>query len=82
MGAGKPVISTSVGGIPESFSAGSGILVPPQNPAAIAAEISRVHARPSEAAAMGRIAKATARERFVTDHAVGAQLACYQEALG
>ena len=43
---GVPVVATNVGGLPEAVCRSAGILVPPGEPAAIAAAISRVLDRP------------------------------------
>ena len=51
--AGKPVVATSVNGIPEVVRDGeTGLLVPPDDPAALAAALDRVLAAPAESAAM------------------------------
>jgi glycosyltransferase involved in cell wall biosynthesis len=39
---GIPVVASSTGGLPESLSAGGGLLVPPGDPAALAREVARV----------------------------------------
>jgi len=41
LGCGRPVVATSVGGIPEILDAGSGVLVPPGDAAAIARALDR-----------------------------------------
>jgi glycosyltransferase involved in cell wall biosynthesis len=36
---GRPVVATAVGGVPELLDGGSGIVVPPRDPAALAAAL-------------------------------------------
>ena len=56
-----PLVTTSVGGLPDLIDDGvSGLLVPPQDPAALAAGIQRLLDDPSEREAMA----AAARERL------------------
>ena len=54
MAAGRPVVATSVGGVPEFVLDGrTGLLVPPEDPAAMAAAIRSLHDAPGMAAALG-----------------------------
>ncbi|HVZ49820.1 MAG TPA: glycosyltransferase, partial [Gemmatimonadaceae bacterium] len=63
--AGRPVIAANAGGVPEIVTDGdTGILVPPGDPAALAAALRRVTADPAAAAAMGARGRARAREVF------------------
>jgi glycosyltransferase involved in cell wall biosynthesis len=63
--AGRPVIAANAGGVPEIVTDGdTGILVPPGDPAALAAALHRVIAEPAAAAAMAARARAHAREAF------------------
>ncbi|HVW09983.1 MAG TPA: glycosyltransferase family 4 protein [Bryobacteraceae bacterium] len=65
MAAGTPIVSTSVGGVPEMIENGwSGLLVPRANPAALASAIERMLADPAMAEACTRNAAAVVRERF------------------
>jgi glycosyltransferase involved in cell wall biosynthesis len=65
MAAGVPIVSTSVGGVPEMIQNGwSGLLVPPGDPAALAEAIERILADPAMAQEFGRNAGAVVRERF------------------
>lgn len=72
LAAGRPVVATAVGGIPELLAFGeAGLLVPPEDPAALAAALTRLlsdpalsdrlSARSTEAAAAWPDAAATAR---------------------
>jgi glycosyltransferase involved in cell wall biosynthesis len=63
MASGLPVIGTRVGGIPEQVAEGCGILVPPDDPNALAEAISRLAEMPPEA----RIAMGTAARRRVQE---------------
>ncbi len=62
---GVPVVSTRVGGIPEIVEDGrSGLLVPPDDPAALAAAIRRLRRDPAEARRLGRAGRERARTHF------------------
>lgn len=55
MGAGLPVVSTSVGGIPEALQQGrAGLLVPPNQPSALADAVARLVRAPREASSLAR----------------------------
>lgn len=65
MACGTAVVASAVGGILEVVVDGeTGILVPPKNPAELAAALGRLLANPEEAAAMGRAGRARVDERF------------------
>lgn len=65
MAAGRPVVGSRVGGIPEMVVEGeTGLLVPPKNPAALADAIWRIAADPLSAATMSMGARRNAAERF------------------
>jgi glycosyltransferase involved in cell wall biosynthesis len=53
MAAGRPVVATDVGGIPEIVGDEAGVLVPPGAPARLAAEIDALAGDPARRAAMG-----------------------------
>ena len=62
---GRPVVATSVHGIPESVEPGrTGVLVPPRDPVALAEGISSVLTDPARARAMSEAALAKARAEF------------------
>jgi glycosyltransferase involved in cell wall biosynthesis len=68
MEAGKPVVATAVGGTPEAVLDGeTGYLVPPRDPAALAAAIRRVLTDPVRTATMGEAARQRVRSRFSRD---------------
>jgi glycosyltransferase involved in cell wall biosynthesis len=61
MAAGRPVIASSVGGVPELVIDGvTGVLVPPDDPAALAAALGDLASQPERADAMGRAGRARA----------------------
>jgi colanic acid/amylovoran biosynthesis glycosyltransferase len=65
MAAAVPVIASSVAGIPEAVKNGdTGFLVPPGDPAAIAAAVRQLLDDPALSRRMGRAARAAASERF------------------
>ncbi len=65
MAAGKPVIATAVGGVPELVENGvTGILVPPHNSKALAQGILRLAKDPDLRQRMGKAAQERALERF------------------
>jgi glycosyltransferase involved in cell wall biosynthesis len=65
MAAGVPVIASRVSGIPEVVVDGeTGWLVPPEDPAALAAALAAVLADPAEAARRGEAGRRRAAERF------------------
>jgi glycosyltransferase involved in cell wall biosynthesis len=80
-GAAVPVVATNLGGLPELVRDGvDGLVVPHEDPAALAAAMDALVADPARALAMGR----TARERVLADFSTKAHLerltAAYDEA--
>ena len=68
MAASLPVVATNVGGNSEAVKDGfTGFLVPPDDPAALAAAISRLLSDQSQAKAMGAAGKAIVAENFTTE---------------
>ena len=68
MAASLPVVATNVGGNAEAVTDGvSGLIVPPEDPAALAAAITRLLSDPGEAREMGAAGKKLASEKFTTD---------------
>jgi len=82
MSCGVPVIATKVGGMPEVIEDGhNGFLVDPGDVAAmseVAIDLLRV---PERRAAVGEAARATARERFDIERAVGRYVDLYESLL-
>ncbi len=65
MASGLPVVATRVGGIPEMVIDGdTGLLVPPESPAALASAIVRLLEDRTLAAAMGRAGRARVEQHF------------------
>ena len=62
---GKPVIATSVGGIPEVIENGvNGVLVPPRQPGVLAEAMVHCFREPSKMAAWGQAGRRTVQTRF------------------
>lgn len=61
MAAGVPIIAARVGGVPEVLTAGTGILVEPEDPAALGEAIASVLAKPERQAEMVRQAREQVR---------------------
>ena len=64
MAAGKPVISTAVGGVPELVEGGCGLLVPPGEAQALSKAMKYMLENPGARASMGKVSAARALERF------------------
>ncbi|MGY6240249.1 glycosyltransferase family 4 protein (plasmid) [Burkholderia ambifaria] len=65
MSAGRPVIVTDVGGLPENVDDRvDGWIVPPRSPGAIAAVLREIAARPDRISEMGRAARARGEREF------------------
>lgn len=81
--AGRPVVASRVGGVPEVVADGkTGILVPPADPAATAAAVRRLLDDPALARAMGEAARASLPSRFSADRLVDDLAALYDRLLG
>ena len=79
---GLPVVTTSVGGIPETIENGkNGFLVEPFNPKQFADRILYLLEHPTEASEMGSLARKTILERFDWRIVVKDVLKVYDEAL-
>ncbi|MFW2454384.1 glycosyltransferase [Methyloversatilis discipulorum] len=80
MAAGIPVVSSAVGGMPESVRDGvSGLLVPPCDPDALAGALLRLLADPALRAQFGRQGKDIVEREFTIDAMVEGNLAVYRE---
>ena len=64
MAAGKPVVSTAVGGVPELVEDGCGLLVPPRDARALSEAMSQMLENPSARKSMGEKSARRALERF------------------
>lgn len=72
---GLPVISTVVGGIPETVAAGAGILVRPKDPRAIAEAMERLLDEPESWKGMGR----KGREHVESEYALDLMISRFEE---
>lgn len=80
MAAGKPVIGTNVGGIPEIIEDGvTGLLVPSHSPDKLAEAIITILQNPSLARQMGEAGRRRARERFSVEQHVAKIQEVYEE---
>ena len=79
---GVPVVATEVGGASEIVHPGeTGLIVPPRDPARLAAAIEALLDDPGRAAAMGRAGSADVAARFTPDRLVAGTIAAYEEIL-
>ncbi len=80
MACGIPVVASAVGGIPEVVNEGmTGLLVPPDDPAALAEALGRVLADPAAARAMGTAGRRRAVEYFSWSAVAEQTAALYRE---
>jgi glycosyltransferase involved in cell wall biosynthesis len=78
MACGTPAVCTSVASLPEVVDHGvTGIVVPPNDPAALGAAIRWLRDHPQDAVAMGAAGRARVLDRFTWDRVVGQCLAVY-----
>lgn len=78
MAAGLPVVATRVGGLPEVVDEGStGLLVPPADPASLAAALERLLRHPDLGSAMGAAGRERARAHFSVERMVAATSEVY-----
>jgi glycosyltransferase involved in cell wall biosynthesis len=81
MAHGVPVVASRVGGIPYQIDPSCGALVPPGDPAALAATISLLAAQPEKLAEMGRMARRRVQAEFTWEAAAEQALAGYERIL-
>lgn len=83
MAAGRPVVATRVGGVPEAVEDGvEGLLVPPGEPAALAAAALSLLADPARARALAAAARRRVAADFSIARMAGELEAIYAEVLG
>jgi glycosyltransferase involved in cell wall biosynthesis len=82
MAAGRPVATTDVGGTRHLVEdPGSGWIVPPRNPAALARALAECFADPARARRFGERGREIAQSRFQLDAVVDRTLAVYEDVL-
>jgi glycosyltransferase involved in cell wall biosynthesis len=82
MAAGKPVVATNGGGVPEIVEDGkTGVLVPMSDVQAMADAICRIIADPQRATEMGRLGRKRVIENFTSDQTARRVEAVYEEML-
>ena len=79
--AGKPMITTAVGGVPEIYGSLSHALVPPGDESALAAAIASVMCEPDKAMALAEALRQRVAERFSVDAMVDGVIAGYRQAV-
>ncbi len=79
----RPIVSTPVGGIPEVLEDGvTGLIVPQEEPFALAAAIERLLADPQWAESLGRRARGNVAARFRITHCIRDVERIYENLLG
>ena len=81
MGAGLPVVASAVDGLREQVTPDTGILVPPEDPKALAEAILELHRDPERRAALGRGARRRVLERFTLERQAAGLDEAYRAAL-
>ncbi len=82
MATGRAVVTTDVGGVSELVIAGeTGVMVPPDDPAGLAAELAALVADAPRRAALGRAGQTRALNHFTLEKAATAIAAVYDELL-
>lgn len=82
MATGLPVVATDVGSVSELVEHGTtGLVVPPEDPAAIGAALARLLSHPDERRTMGERGRQRARERFSLDALADLHLGAYELAV-
>lgn len=83
MAAGRPIVATTAGGIPEVIENGEdGILVPPRNPRALADAILGLMRDPERRQQLAAAGHARVQRAFSADRMVEATLGVYEELVG
>ncbi|MBM3474815.1 MAG: glycosyltransferase [Armatimonadetes bacterium] len=82
MAAGKPVVTTNVGGCAEAVvDHETGLVVPPENPEALADALGYVLTHPAEARRMGEAGRRRVEEHFTVEAMVGKHVELYERLL-
>lgn len=77
----RPVVASAVGSLPELLEGDAGVLVPPGDPAALAAALDRLLGDPDGAAELGRRGRRRLEASFTRERAARATADLYAEAL-
>jgi glycosyltransferase involved in cell wall biosynthesis len=75
----KPVVATSVGGIPEIITPETGFLVPPRDPNALAEKMNHVLKNPEKTSKMGVKGRERVEQNFTWDHTAKSYLKLYEK---
>ena len=81
LASGVPQVATDVGGTAEAVTPDTGILVPPRDPAALAAAVIELLRDPARRERMAAASRARHAERFIIDGMVARTAALYDEVL-
>lgn len=80
MASGIPVVTTSVGGMPEMVQHEiTGLVVPPGDSKSLTQAIEELLSNPGRCSMMGRLGQDIVRERFSVERMVDSNLALYQK---
>ena len=79
--AGRAIVATEAGGLPEVVGADNGLLIPPANPHALAHAVNTLLADPPRRTAMGQRGRQHVSEHFSITAMVAGNRAVYQEIL-
>jgi glycosyltransferase involved in cell wall biosynthesis len=79
--AGRPMITTAVGGVSEIYGGLSKALVRPDDPAALAAAIATVMCEPDQAIALADALRTRVADRFSVDAMVDGVISGYRQAI-
>ncbi|HJZ60485.1 MAG TPA: glycosyltransferase family 4 protein [Gemmataceae bacterium] len=83
MACGRPVVASTAGGAPEAVTDGeTGLLVPPDDVAAVVRAIDRLLADPALGRRMGEAGRRRVEEYFAMDRYIDRVLAVYDKAIG
>ena len=81
MMAGLPIVATSVGDIPNVVTEDTGVIVPPRNPAMLAAALEKLLGDPQRMLAMGKAARKRALTEYSVDVWMRRHVALYMDVL-
>jgi len=81
MAGGVPIVTTAVGGVPDIVSEAEALLVPAENPGALARAIAEVFAAPAAAALRATRARARLAEQFAPDPWINRHREIYRDIL-